>query len=40
MGKTLAIPVAIVKGTGLGVSSLGDGSGRDLLRRPGEDMFR
>ena len=40
MGKTLAIPVAIVKGTGLGVSRLEDGSGRDLLRRADEDMFR
>ncbi len=40
MGKTRGIPVAIVQGTGLGVADVDASSGRDLLRRREEDMFR
>lgn len=40
MGKTRRIPVAIVQGTGCGDADLDAGSGRSLLRRPEEDLFR
>lgn len=40
MGKTLGIPVAVVQGTGLGVAGVDEWSGRDLLRRREEDLFR
>ena len=40
MGKTSGIPVALVKGTGLGTGREHDGSGRALIRRAEEDMFR
>jgi coenzyme F420-0:L-glutamate ligase / coenzyme F420-1:gamma-L-glutamate ligase len=40
MGKTGNVPVAIVKGTGLGTGREGDGDARALIRRPEEDMFR
>lgn len=40
MGKTRAIPVAVVQGTGLGVAGVEEWSGRDLLRRREEDLFR
>lgn len=40
MGKTSGIPVAVVQGTGLGVAAVGEYSGRDLLRRREEDLFR
>ncbi len=40
MGKTLGIPIAIVRGSGLEIGDVEDGSGRDLLRRPQEDLFR
>jgi coenzyme F420-0:L-glutamate ligase/coenzyme F420-1:gamma-L-glutamate ligase len=35
MGKAASIPVAIVRGL-----PLGDGRGRDLVRDPGDDLFR
>ncbi len=37
MGKTLGIPVAIVEGFEYSVA---EGSGSDLIRPPGEDLFR
>jgi coenzyme F420-0:L-glutamate ligase/coenzyme F420-1:gamma-L-glutamate ligase len=37
MGKTLGIPVALVEGFHY---SIADGYGRDLIRPPGEDLFR
>lgn len=40
MRKTLGVPVAIVSGTGMGNAEIEEGSGRDLLRRPDEDLFR
>ena len=40
MGKTSRIPVALVKGTGLGTGRERDGSARALIRRAEEDMFR
>ena len=40
MGKTLGVPVALVKGTGLGTGREEDGTARALLRSPEEDMFR
>jgi coenzyme F420-0:L-glutamate ligase/coenzyme F420-1:gamma-L-glutamate ligase len=40
MGKTLGVPVAVIKGTGLGTGSQAGGTARSLLRRPEEDMFR
>lgn len=40
MGKTLGIPVAIVSGSGVRVGEVEEGSGRDLLRRSEEDLFR
>jgi coenzyme F420-0:L-glutamate ligase/coenzyme F420-1:gamma-L-glutamate ligase len=40
MGKTRRVPVAIVKGTGLGDAAPEHGSARDLLRRRHEDLFR
>jgi coenzyme F420-0:L-glutamate ligase/coenzyme F420-1:gamma-L-glutamate ligase len=40
MGKTLGIPIVVVQGTGLGTGEIDAASGRDLLRPPGEDMFR
>jgi coenzyme F420-0:L-glutamate ligase/coenzyme F420-1:gamma-L-glutamate ligase len=36
MGKTAGIPVAVIQG----FQSPGDGSGRDLIRPPQEDLFR
>lgn len=36
MGKTRRIPAVIVRGLGL----TGHGTGRDLIRPPGEDLFR
>lgn len=38
MGKARGVPAAIVRG--LDPSWLGDGSGRDLIRAPGDDLFR
>lgn len=40
MGKARGVPIAVVQGTGIGEAGLEDGSGRDLLRRPQEDLFR
>lgn len=40
MGKTHAVPVAVVKGTGLGAVSSGNGTARELIRRCEEDLFR
>ena len=40
MGKARGIPIAIVQGTGLGGADHDSGSGRDLLRRREEDLFR
>ena len=40
MGKTLGIPIAIVSGSGVAIGDVAEGSGRDLLRRPEEDLFR
>ena len=40
MGKTLGVPVALMKGTGLGTGREHDGQARALLRRPEEDLFR
>jgi coenzyme F420-0:L-glutamate ligase/coenzyme F420-1:gamma-L-glutamate ligase len=40
MGKTCDIPVALIQGIGLGDSALADGTARDLLRHPEEDLFR
>lgn len=36
MGKTTRVPVVVVRGLELG----GDGSGRELIRPPDEDLFR
>jgi F420-0:gamma-glutamyl ligase len=38
MGKAAAVPVAIVRG--LDASWFGEGSVRDLVRPPQEDLFR
>ena len=38
MGKARGVPAAIVRG--LDPSWLGDGSGRDLIRPPADDLFR
>jgi F420-0:gamma-glutamyl ligase len=38
MGKASAVPVAIVRG--LDPAWFGDGSVRDLVRNPQEDLFR
>lgn len=40
MGKTRGVPVAVVKGAGELGLIIGDGSARDLRRRPEEDLFR
>jgi coenzyme F420-0:L-glutamate ligase/coenzyme F420-1:gamma-L-glutamate ligase len=40
MRKTLGIPIAVVKGTGLGDAGLDEGSGRALLRPREQDLFR
>lgn len=40
MGKTLGIPIAIVSGSGVEIGGVDEGSGRDLLRRHEEDLFR
>jgi coenzyme F420-0:L-glutamate ligase/coenzyme F420-1:gamma-L-glutamate ligase len=40
MGKTRGVPVAIVKGGGSIGLVTGDGSARELRRRPEEDLFR
>ena len=38
MGKAAAVPAAIVRG--LDAAWFGDGSARDLVRNPQEDLFR
>ena len=40
MGKTRGIPAAVVQGTGLGIAGVDEWSGRDLLRRRDQDLFR
>lgn len=40
MGKTRGVPVAVVKGGGSIGLITGDGSARELRRRPEEDLFR
>lgn len=40
MGKTRGVPVAVVKGAGVVGLILGEGSARELQRRPEEDLFR
>jgi len=40
MGKTRGVPVAVVKGGGNIGLIIGDGSARELRRRPEEDLFR
>jgi coenzyme F420-0:L-glutamate ligase/coenzyme F420-1:gamma-L-glutamate ligase len=40
MGKTRGVPVAVIKGAGDLDLIIGDGSARELQRRPEEDLFR